>query len=62
MNGEVTKPSEVLNGIEVVPASNEREEKVWCQLPGTYTQEDLPVDRREIASAKKLKNGNAWIN
>ena len=51
----VTNSSEVLDGIEVAQASNEREEKVWVQLPRTYTQEDLPVDNREIATAKKLK-------
>ena len=51
MNGEVTKSSKVLDGIEVTQASNEREEKVLVQLPRTYTQEDLP----EIATAKKLK-------
>ena len=55
MNGEVTKSSEVLDGIEVAQASNESEEKVWVQLPSTYTQEDLPVDNREIATAEKLK-------
>ena len=48
MNGEVTKSSEVLDGIEVAQASNEREEKVWVQLTSTYTQEDLLVDNREI--------------
>ena len=45
----------MLDGTEVAQASNEREEKVWVQLPSTYTQEDLPVDNREIATAKKLK-------
>ena len=55
MNGEVTKSSEVLDGIEVAQASNEREEKVWVQLPRTDTQEDLPVDNREIATIEKLK-------
>ena len=45
----------MLDGIEFAQASNEREEKVWVQLPSTYTQEDLPVDNREIATAKKLK-------
>ena len=32
------------------------EEKVWVQLPTTYTQEGLPVDNREIATVEKLKN------
>ena len=55
MNGEVTKSSEVLDNIEDAQASNEREEKVWVQLPNTYTQEDLPVDNRGITTAEKLK-------
>lgn len=29
MNGEMAKPSEVLNGIEAAQASNEREEKKY---------------------------------
>ena len=52
MNGEEKKSSEVLDGIEVAQASNESEEKVWIQLLSTYTQEDLPVDDREIATAE----------
>lgn len=32
MNGEVTQSSEVLDGIEVTHASDEREEKVKVQL------------------------------
>ena len=55
MNGEVTKSSEVLDGIAVAQVSNQSEEKIWVQLPSTYTQEDLPVDNREIATAEKLK-------
>ena len=54
MKGEVTNSSEVLDGIEVAQASNQREEK-WLQLPSIYTQENLPVDNREIATTKKLK-------
>ena len=60
MIGEVTKSSEVLDGIEVAQASNESEEKVWIQLPTTYTQEHLPVDNRAITTAEKLNNGNIW--
>ena len=55
VNGEVKNSFEVLHGIEVAQASNESEEKAWVQLPSTYTQEDLPVDNREIAAAEKLK-------
>ena len=55
MNGEVTKSFEVLHGIEVAQASNESKEKIWVQLPSTYTQEDLSVDNREIATAEKVK-------
>ena len=55
MNGEVTKSSEVVNGIEVAQVSNQREEKIWVQLPSTYTQEDLQVDNGEIATAEKLE-------
>ena len=55
MNGEVTKSSEVLDDIEVAQASDEKEEKVWIKLPSTYTQKDLPVDSREVATAEKLK-------
>ena len=55
MNVEVTKSSEVLDGIEVAQASNESEEKILVQLPSTYIQEDLLVDNREIVTAKKLK-------
>ena len=55
MNGEAKKSSEVLDNIEVAQASNEREEKVLVQLPSTYTQDDLPVDNREVTTAEKLK-------
>ena len=55
MNGEVTNSPKMVDGIEVAQASNGSEEKVWVQLPSTYTQEDLPVDNREIATAEKLK-------
>ena len=55
MNGEATKSSEVLDNIEVAQASNEREEKALVQLPSTYTQDDLPVDNREVTTAEKLK-------
>ena len=53
--GDVTKPSEVLDGIEVAQASNEREVKARVQLASTYTEEHLPLDNREIAKAEKLK-------
>ena len=55
MNVEVTKSSEVLDGIKVAQASNESKEKILVQLPSTYIQEDLPVDNREIITAKKMK-------
>ena len=54
MNGENHK---VLDGIEVAQSLNESEEKVWVQSRSTYTQEDLPVNNREIATAEKL---NKW--
>ena len=55
MNGEVTKSSEVLDGIEVAEASNESQETVlYNYLAHTY-KKDLPVDNREIATAKKIK-------
>ena len=59
MNGEVTQSSEVLDGIEVTHASDEREEKVKVHLLSTYTQEDLPVDNTETARTEKLKT---WSN
>ena len=55
MSVEVTKSSEVLDGIKVAQASNESKEKILVQLPSTYIQEDLPVDNREIITAKKMK-------
>ena len=55
MNGEVTKSSEVLYDIEVAQASNGKEEKVWVKLRSTYTQKELPVDSREVATSEKLK-------
>ena len=55
MNGEVTKSSEMLDGIEVPQASIESKEKVWVQLPSTYTQKDVPDDNIKIATAEKLK-------
>ena len=60
MDGEVIKSYEVLDGIEVAQASNESEEKIYVQLPSTYTQEDSSVDNREIVTAEK--SGNIWIN
>ena len=58
MIGEVAKSSEVLDGIEILQSSNEKEEKVWVKLPSTYTLEDLPVDNRKFAAAEKLKKWN----
>ena len=37
LNDEVIKSSEVLDGIDIAQASNEREEKLWVHLPSTYT-------------------------
>ena len=55
MNGEVTKPSEALEDLEVAQGSNGKAEKVWVKLPCTYTQEDLPVDSNELATIDKIK-------
>ena len=54
MNGEITKASEVIEDLEVTEASNKNEEKIWLKLPRTFTQEDLPVDSNEVATADKL--------
>ena len=61
MNDEVAKSSEVLDGTEVTQASNKIEEEIRIQLPSTYTEEDLPVDNRDIATAEKQKSGNIWM-
>ena len=37
LHDEVIKSSEVLDGIDIAQASNEREEKLWVHLPSTYT-------------------------
>ena len=47
--------SQVLHGIEIAQILNEREEKVWIQLSSTYTQEDLLVDNREMATTENLR-------
>ena len=54
MNGEITKASEVIEDLEVTEASNKNEEKIWLKLHRTFTQEDLPVDSNEVATAYKL--------
>ena len=41
--------------MKAAQTSNEREEKVWVQLPRAYSQEELPVDNKEIATAERLK-------
>ena len=51
----------MLDGTEVTQASNKIEEEIWIQLPSTYTEEDLPVDNRDIATAEKQKSGNIWM-
>ena len=41
--------------MKAAQTSNEREEKVWVQLPRAYSQEELSVDNKEIATAERLK-------
>ena len=55
MNGEINNSSEALENLEVAQASNGKAERAWVKLPCTYTQEDLPVDRNEVATIDKIK-------
>ena len=52
LNGEESQETEAVSGLKVSKSSGER---MWIDLPVTYTKEDLPVDGEDVATPEKIK-------
>ena len=56
LNGEEKQSTHILDGIKVWKLTPEADKyQKWINLPSTYTKEEIPVDRSEIATPAKLK-------
>ena len=56
LNGEESQETEAVSGLKVSKSSGER---MWIDLPVTYTKEDLPVDG-DVVTPEKIKRWNIW--
>ena len=52
LNGEESQETEAVSVFKVSKSSGER---MWIDLPVTYTKEDLPVGDEDVASLGKIK-------
>ena len=52
LNGEESQETEAVSGLKVSKSSGQR---MWIDLPVTYTKEDLPVDDEDVATPEKIK-------
>ena len=52
LNGEDSQETEAVSALKVSKSSGER---MWIDLPVTYTKEDLPVDDEEVAIPEKIR-------
>ena len=52
LNGEESQETEAVSGLKVSKSSGER---MWIDLPVTYTKEDLPVDDEDVAIPEKIR-------
>ena len=56
LNGEESQETEAVSVFKVSKSSGER---MWIDLPVTYTKEDLPVDG-DVVTPAKIKRWNIW--
>ena len=54
LNRENTFQSHAVDGLQVC-SSNTKSKKIWQNLPTTYTQNQLPLDKNEVATPKKFE-------
>ena len=52
LNGEESQETEAVSGLKVSKSSGQR---MWIDLPVTYTKEDLPVDDEDVATPEKIR-------
>ena len=52
LDGEESQETEAVSGLKVSKSSGER---MWIDLPVTYTKEDLHVDGEDVATPEKIK-------
>ena len=57
LNGEEKMKSTVMSGLNVRGDSDEGN-KIWLDLPATYSKEDLPADLEEVAKREKIE---IWV-
>ena len=56
LNGQEKQSTHILDGIKIcklTPGADKH--RKWIKLPSSYTKEEIPVDRSEIATPDKLK-------
>ena len=52
LNGEESQETEAVSGLKISKSSGQ---KMWIDLPVTYTKEDLPVDDEDLATPEKIR-------
>ena len=52
LNGEESRETEAVSGLKVSKSSGDR---MWIDLPITYTKEDLPADDEDFATPEKIR-------
>ena len=56
LNGQEKQSTHILDGIKICKLTPEADKHhKWIKLPSSYTKEEIPVDRSEIATPDKLK-------
>ena len=56
INGQERQSAHIIDGIKVCKLTPEADKhQKWIKLPSSYTKEEIPVDRSEIATPAKLK-------
>ena len=56
LNGQERQSTHIIDGIKVCKLTPEADKhQKWIKLPSSYTKEEIPVDRSEIATPDKLK-------
>ena len=57
LNGQERQSTHIIDGIKVFKLTPEADKhQEWIKLPSSYTKEEIPVDRGEIATPAKLKH------
>ena len=56
LNDQERQSTHIIDGIKVCKLTPEADKhQKWIKLPSSYTKEEIPVDRSEIATPDKLK-------